>query len=132
MEARSRNRRGRAADDCPLERPRSTRFDQLPAERPQERVRNGGDTDRPEPPQVADGIAEERVVREEPNELRVVVVERQDAAQLRDCLFAVTAQPQRPVWALVGGGELRASARTERGREHAVAKAPRGVPGQPC
>ena len=75
-------RRRHRADDPPFDLASLPRGDQLAAERPQQRVRDGGDADWPQAGQMARRATEERIAAEAEQELRVVVVDSEAEAQL--------------------------------------------------
>jgi hypothetical protein len=72
-----------APDDAPLDHPRLLRRDQLAAERPQQRVRDGREADLPEPAELPRGLAQERVVLAAAQERRMVVVDGEQSARMQ-------------------------------------------------
>src|SRR6476661_8756090 len=81
----------------------------------------------PQAAEVFRGAAEQRVVRDPAQELRVVVVEREHPAELLRRLLGLRADPHRPVRRLPGPRDAAATA----GRDDAFAHPPRRVSGEP-
>ena len=75
---------GGRADQVPLDREGALRFDQLPTDRPQERLGHGRGPQGAEAFQMANGLTEQRVVGEPADERAVVVVAGQHEAELRE------------------------------------------------
>ena len=109
-------------NEPPLDRARPPRFDQLAADGAQKRVRDAADTRGPETAQVANGAPEEGVVREPPQERRVVVVEGEHEPQALQACLAHRLELDPAVGALTRAGPLQPSFDAEQ-RDHAVAGA---------
>src|SRR5579884_4412403 len=92
--------RCRRAHDQPLDLARALREDQLPRERPQESVCDGGRAERSQAAQRADRPAQQRVVAEALEELGVVVVEPEDEADVLHAGLALGAHAHDAVGAL--------------------------------
>ena len=92
-----RRRLGAGADHGPLDRPRAPRLDQLAADRPQHRLGDRRQPQRPQPGELADRPAEQRIRAEAAPELRRVVVEREHEAEELDPGLVRRAQRHRPV-----------------------------------
>jgi hypothetical protein len=84
-------------------------LDQLAADRAQKRVRDRADTRWPEPAQEADGAPEQGVVREPPQERRVVVVEGQYEPEALQTCLAHRLEVDPAVRALARAGPLQSS-----------------------
>src|SRR5581483_7182038 len=81
----------RRADDGALELARAPGRDQLARDRAQERVGHRRGSRRPQPAEVTDRLAEQRVAREPTQELAVVVVEPEGEAHVLDAGLALGA-----------------------------------------
>ncbi len=84
------------ADDPLLHRARPPRLDQLPAQRPQKRLRHRADPRDTQPAQVRDRPAQHPIVLEAAEKLGVVVVEREQPAQTLDG-FVAAAEDDRTI-----------------------------------
>jgi hypothetical protein len=98
MEAVGRG--GRGADDPPLDRPGPPRLDQLPAESAEERMSDGSEPRRAQPGVEPDHVPEQRVVREPAQERGVVVVQREDEAEVVETVRVGCAQEDGAVGVL--------------------------------
>ncbi len=115
--------RGRRADDRALELARVLRRDQLSAERAQQRARDSGRPHHAQPAQLADRLPQQLVVGETPQELRVIVVQREHEAQSRDDALIRRAHFDRAFGTLPRAHELA----VHRRRQNPVAKRARRV-----
>ena len=121
----------RRANDAPLECPGTSRVDQLPAERAQERLRDRRDAQRPKPAKVAGRSTDERVAGEALEEGRVVVVEREHEAKSFQRRLAGRAHEHAAVGVLPSRRALDAVGARQRHRQHAVAEHAGGVAREP-
>src|SRR5436190_20823135 len=124
MEARSRRRRGRGANDVPLDGARAARLDQLAAYGAQQGVRDGRQTKRAVAAEARQGEPQQGVVPEPREELGVVVVEREYETQLLDPGLVGCAELDDSVRLLPGAA---AAAGGEGGDEWPRGEAPRRV-----
>jgi hypothetical protein len=81
-------RRCCCADDLSLDAPRLARLDQLAAERAQQRMGYGCDAHWPQPGEMARRAAQQRIPAEAPEELGVVVLDREAEAQALEAFRA--------------------------------------------
>jgi hypothetical protein len=122
-------------EDPVLELPRPPRFDQLPAERPQERLSDGREPQDAHAAKGARCLADQRIVREAPEELGVVVVDGQDEAKTVEAVHALGPQEEAPVDELACRCDLRAAVDPQSRGQRPVANATRRVarvPGAQC
>jgi len=126
VEAVGRGRRG--ADDPPLDRPGPPRLDQLAAEGAEQRMSDGSEPRRPEPGMEPDHVTQQRVVREPAQERSVVVVQRQDEANVIEAVRVGRAQEDGAVGVLqrVSEASTREREREQRAAPPASRVAPRG------
>src|SRR6266542_898337 len=124
------------ADDA--DRPRAEaalagapRRDQLTAERSKQRVRDRRHAYRPEPAQLPRCAAEQWVVSYAAEEVRVIVVEREDPAQSLGSRRRFGPEGDGSVGRLTCERELAASFDVEQRRHDAVAEGPRRIARQP-
>ena len=98
-------RRG-GADDGALDLPRAARRDQLPRDGAQQRLRDGGGAQRPEPAEAARRLADQRIVREPAQELGVVVLEPEHEPDVLDAGLARRLDVDGAVGRLPGAHRL--------------------------
>ena len=118
------------ADKAVLQQAGRLGLDQLTADGLQERMGDGGRSQRPQAGQAACRTPDKRVAREAAQEWRMVVVRGQNEAHLvqrRVSLRGVHADDERPVRALTHLSKRRSPSRLECHREDAVAEHARGV-----
>src|SRR6266511_6116866 len=115
-------------DHRPLDPLRLLPGDELSAQRPQEGVRNRGESKWPQTLQDDRGTAQQRIVREAPEKLRVVVVEREQEADGLNPLRALGPDPDGSVRMLPGARVLSAR---KRKRQPAAAEDARCVAREP-
>ena len=113
-------RHGRA-HHAPLDRAGAPGLDQLSAQSTEERLRHGGDPQRPQPAQPPRRLAEQRVAGEALQERRVVVVQRQHKAKPLDGGRAWCTKDHRAVGSLRRADHLKPVLDGEQRRDRAVA-----------
>src|SRR5580765_4631401 len=117
VQFRAGQRRRERADHGALDLARPARLDQLPADGAQQRVGDGRGPKRPQPALTPDRFADQRVTGEALDELGVVVVDREDEAELVDP--GLTRRPQLDGAVRLLPGSAGPAARKP-GDEHAV------------
>src|SRR5262249_1298876 len=118
---------GDRAHDAYLELARVARLDQLTAEGAQQRLRNRRQPQLAHPLERTRRLADQRIAREAPQELRVVGVDRHDETELLEPLVALCPEDDAPVDQLRDGADFDPLPDAQRRRERPVALVARRV-----
>jgi hypothetical protein len=119
------------AHDALLELTRATRFDELAAERAQQRLCDGRESQLPHAGELANRAADQWIVPEAAQKLRVVRINRDHEAQALQPFLALCPQHDASVDELMRGAEFDPFADPQRCRQDAVTDVTRRVARMP-